>query len=106
MIVTTANNMIEAPIGDSDGIEKNILEKNIPAEVRNGEPRARSGKQPRPNTQPRRDKRDVHGWVVLDKPIGMTSPHAVAVVKRLFLAKRAGQARTLDPVASGGLAGG
>ncbi|MFZ5737081.1 tRNA pseudouridine synthase B [Rhodopseudomonas thermotolerans] len=53
--------------------------------------------------QPRRDKRDVHGWVVLDKPIGMTSTQAVAVVKRLFSAKRAGHAGTLDPLASGGL---
>ena len=51
----------------------------------------------------RRDKRDVHGWVVLDKPIGMTSTQAVAVVKRLFTAKRAGHAGTLDPLASGGL---
>jgi tRNA pseudouridine55 synthase len=51
----------------------------------------------------RRDKRDVHGWIVLDKPIGMTSTHAVAVVKRLFSAKRAGHAGTLDPLASGGL---
>jgi tRNA pseudouridine55 synthase len=46
-------------------------------------------------------KRDVHGWVVLDKPIGMTSTHAVAVIKRLFAAKRAGHAGTLDPLASG-----
>jgi tRNA pseudouridine55 synthase len=53
--------------------------------------------------QIRRDKRDVHGWVVLDKPIGMTSTHAVAVLKRLFQAKRAGHAGTLDPLASGGL---
>jgi tRNA pseudouridine55 synthase len=51
--------------------------------------------------QPRRDKRDVHGWVVLDKPVGMTSTHAVSVVKRLFSAKRAGHAGTLDPLASG-----
>ena len=28
MIVTTANNAIEASIGDSNGIEKNIPEKN------------------------------------------------------------------------------
>src|SRR5271156_3974968 len=48
-------------------------------------------------------KRDIHGWIVLDKPIGMTSTHAVAVVKRLFSAKRAGHAGTLDPLASGGL---
>src|SRR5580698_9092668 len=46
-------------------------------------------------------KRDVHGWVVLDKPVGMTSTHAVAVIKRLFAAKRAGHAGTLDPLASG-----
>ncbi|MDR3469040.1 MAG: tRNA pseudouridine(55) synthase TruB [Xanthobacteraceae bacterium] len=53
--------------------------------------------------RPKRDKRDVHGWIVLDKPIGMTSTQAVAVVKRLFQAKRAGHAGTLDPLASGGL---
>ena len=63
---------------------------------------------PLPNAQGRqrhkqfkRDKRDVHGWVVLDKPVGMTSTHAVSVIKRLFTAKRAGHAGTLDPLASG-----
>jgi tRNA pseudouridine55 synthase len=49
----------------------------------------------------KRVKRDVHGWVVLDKPVGMSSTHAVSVVKRLFQAKRAGHAGTLDPLASG-----
>lgn len=49
----------------------------------------------------RRDKRDVHGWVVLDKPVGMTSTHAVSIIKRLFSAKRVGHAGTLDPLASG-----
>ena len=49
----------------------------------------------------KRQKRDVHGWVVLDKPVGMTSTHAVAVIKRLFAARRAGHAGTLDPLASG-----
>jgi len=49
----------------------------------------------------KRDKRDVHGWLVLDKPVGMTSTHAVSIVKRLFSAKRAGHAGTLDPLASG-----
>ena len=48
-----------------------------------------------------REKRDVHGWVVLDKPVGMSSTQAVSVVKRLFQAKRAGHAGTLDPLASG-----
>jgi tRNA pseudouridine55 synthase len=51
----------------------------------------------------KRDKRDVHGWVVLDKPVGMTSTHAVSVIKHLFTAKRCGHAGTLDPLASGAL---
>src|SRR3712207_305280 len=50
---------------------------------------------------PRPRKRDVHGWIVLDKPVGMTSTHAVAVVKRTLSAKKAGHAGTLDPLASG-----
>jgi tRNA pseudouridine55 synthase len=52
-------------------------------------------------SQRRREKHDVNGWIVLDKPIGMTSTHAVSIVKRLFTAKRAGHAGTLDPLASG-----
>src|ERR1700753_3319114 len=51
--------------------------------------------------QRKREKHDVHGWVVLDKPVGMTSTHAVSVIKRLFKRKRAGHAGTLDPLASG-----
>jgi tRNA pseudouridine55 synthase len=51
--------------------------------------------------QPKRTKRDVHGWLVLDKPVGMTSTQAVAAIKRLFTARRAGHAGTLDPLASG-----
>jgi tRNA pseudouridine55 synthase len=58
--------------------------------------RAKPAKQQR-----RSEKRDVDGWVVLDKPIGMTSTHAVSVVKRAFAARKAGHAGTLDPLASG-----
>src|SRR5512138_440174 len=65
-------------------------------------PAPESGDNPR-HHQFKRDKRDVHGWVVLDKPVGMTSTHAVSVVKRLFSAKRCGHAGTLDPLASGAL---
>ena len=56
-----------------------------------------------PNQLPkaRRERRDVHGWLVLDKPVGMTSTEAVRVTKRLLEAKRAGHAGTLDPLASG-----
>jgi tRNA pseudouridine55 synthase len=46
----------------------------------------------------------VHGWVVVDKPIGMTSTHTVTVVRRIFEAQKAGHAGTLDPMASGVLA--
>ncbi len=44
---------------------------------------------------------DVNGWLVLDKPVGMTSTQAVARVKRLMNANKAGHAGTLDPLASG-----
>ena len=50
---------------------------------------------------PRLKKREVNGWLVIDKAVGMTSTHAVAVAKRLFSAKKAGHAGTLDPLASG-----
>ncbi|MEX0589728.1 MAG: tRNA pseudouridine(55) synthase TruB, partial [Xanthobacteraceae bacterium] len=52
-------------------------------------------------TQARAEKREVHGWVALDKPAGLTSTDAVAAIKRLFRAKKAGHAGTLDPLASG-----
>lgn len=60
-------------------------------------PRAKPAKR----QQRKSDKRDVDGWIVLDKPTGMTSTHAVSVVKRAFAAKKAGHAGTLDPLASG-----
>ena len=43
----------------------------------------------------------VHGWVVLDKPAGMTSTRAVGAIKRIFDAQKAGHAGTLDPLATG-----
>ncbi len=46
----------------------------------------------------------VHGWVVLDKPSGVTSTQAVAAVRRIFNAQKAGHAGTLDPLATGILA--
>ena len=50
---------------------------------------------------PRAERRDVHGWLVLDKDVGQTSTAAVAALKRLFRAKKVGHAGTLDPLASG-----
>ena len=44
------------------------------------------------------------GWVLLDKPTGLSSAQATARLKRLYQADRAGHAGTLDPLASGLLA--
>lgn len=43
----------------------------------------------------------VSGWLILDKPQGMTSTQAVTKVRRLFDAAKAGHAGTLDPLATG-----
>lgn len=43
----------------------------------------------------------VHGWVILDKPLNMTSTQAVGAVRRSFNAQKAGHAGTLDPLATG-----
>lgn len=43
----------------------------------------------------------MNGWLVLDKPLGITSAHAVAKVKRLLKPEKIGHAGTLDPLASG-----
>ncbi len=43
----------------------------------------------------------VNGWLVLNKPIGLTSTAALNKVKRLFNARKAGHAGTLDPLATG-----
>ncbi len=43
----------------------------------------------------------VDGWVVLDKPVGLTSTQAVSRLKRVYNGKKAGHAGTLDPLASG-----
>jgi tRNA pseudouridine55 synthase len=57
--------------------------------------------QPPNERPPKKIRREINGWLILDKPIGMTSTHAVAIAKRLFNAKKAGHAGTLDPLASG-----
>src|SRR6476661_7434846 len=57
--------------------------------------------QPRRPHHDRPKKRDIDGWIILDKGVGMTSTHAVAAVKRALSAKKAGHAGTLDPLASG-----
>jgi len=43
----------------------------------------------------------INGWLVLDKPQGRTSTQALARVRALFNAQKAGHAGTLDPLATG-----
>ncbi|HEY0522500.1 MAG TPA: tRNA pseudouridine(55) synthase TruB [Stellaceae bacterium] len=49
----------------------------------------------------RRKGTPIHGWIVLDKPLGMSSSQAVGAVRRLMGAMKAGHGGTLDPLASG-----
>lgn len=44
---------------------------------------------------------DIHGIVLLDKPAGRSSNHALQDVKRLFSARKAGHTGSLDPFATG-----
>lgn len=46
-------------------------------------------------------KLDIHGWLVLNKPCGITSARAVSVAKKTLNARKLGHAGTLDPLASG-----
>jgi len=43
----------------------------------------------------------IHGWIVLDKPQGLSSAQAVARVRRIVGAAKAGHGGTLDPLATG-----
>ena len=49
----------------------------------------------------RRRGRPVHGWLIIDKPGGMTSTAVVNKVKWLLDARKAGHGGTLDPMATG-----
>ncbi|MGI9378181.1 MAG: tRNA pseudouridine(55) synthase TruB [Methyloligellaceae bacterium] len=49
----------------------------------------------------RRKGLPIHGWLILDKPAGLTSTRAVSRVKRALNANKAGHAGTLDPLATG-----
>lgn len=43
----------------------------------------------------------INGWVVLDKPVGLSSTQAMAKVRRALNAQKAGHGGTLDPFATG-----
>ncbi len=48
-----------------------------------------------------RKGRNVQGILLLDKPVGITSNHALQRVKRLYNAQKAGHTGSLDPLADG-----
>lgn len=52
----------------------------------------------------RKKGRAINGWVVVDKPAGLTSTAVVNKLRWAFDAQKAGHAGTLDPAASGVLA--
>lgn len=43
----------------------------------------------------------IHGVLLLDKPLGWSSNHAVQQIKRLYQASKVGHTGTLDPLATG-----
>lgn len=49
----------------------------------------------------RKKGQPVHGWVIIDKPKGMTSSQVVGKVRWLLDAQKAGHGGTLDPLATG-----
>lgn len=53
------------------------------------------------SAQIKRQRRDVSGVLLLDKPLGFSSNQALQAVKRLFNARKAGHTGSLDPLATG-----
>jgi len=49
----------------------------------------------------RRRGQAINGWLIIDKPPGMTSAHVVGRVRRMLDAAKVGHAGTLDPLATG-----
>ncbi len=52
----------------------------------------------------RKKGREIHGWLIVDKPAGIGSTDVVSKVRWALDAKKAGHAGTLDPDATGVLA--
>src|SRR3546814_16914608 len=43
----------------------------------------------------------VNGWIIIDKPLGLTSTQVVGRVRRVLKPRKIGHGGTLDPLASG-----
>ncbi|MGA0313961.1 MAG: tRNA pseudouridine(55) synthase TruB, partial [Alphaproteobacteria bacterium] len=49
----------------------------------------------------RRKGKSVNGWIIVDKPVSVTSTQVVSLLRRGLDAKKCGHSGTLDPLASG-----
>ena len=57
--------------------------------------------KPMVSRPPRQPRRQLHGVILLDKPLGLSSNDALQKVRRLMRAEKAGHTGTLDPLATG-----
>jgi len=55
----------------------------------------------RPIRIPRIQNRELHGILLLDKPLGLSSNQALQAVRRLLRASKGGHTGALDPLATG-----
>jgi tRNA pseudouridine55 synthase len=60
---------------------------------------SRNGRSSRPGSAPR--LRDLHGILLLDKPLGLSSNQALQAARRLLRASKGGHTGALDPLATG-----
>lgn len=49
----------------------------------------------------KRQRVALHGWLNLDKPLGLSSTQALSAVRRILSPRKSGHGGTLDPLASG-----
>jgi len=62
---------------------------------------AKASRSPRASRDPARRLRDLHGILLLDKPLGMSSNQALQAARRLLRAAKGGHTGALDPLATG-----
>ncbi|HAP11223.1 MAG TPA: tRNA pseudouridine(55) synthase TruB, partial [Afipia sp.] len=66
MNVTTPDRVIEQQTADSNAPAENKFSGAAASGARHNDPRQQGGKQRQQGGQQKRDRRDVHGWGILD----------------------------------------
>ena len=95
---------LDESFDEASRIEALLRREEVARDLKAGRlmPRKRTAPETRAATMARKRRgQPVHGWIVLDKPLGMSSSQAVGAVRRLLDAAKAGHAGTLDPLATG-----